>query len=403
MKFIYQGIQIIAVNIHKGAFKVFNEYSFLNLSDFAFFWELLLNGKKVKNGYFKLIGEPLSYTDFTIALPKVKYGKNDELLLNLFCTGRKSLTLKETAQVSSQQFVLNKAQFPKASVFPVLTKDSKARSFQSKTASFSFSEDGLLETLKVKGVDLLLNPVAMNFWRAPVDNDIGNEMPIKSNVWRCAFDNRKLVELRSKTSKNSLAIQSKFKLLDLPATVEIQSLVDQSGTLCLFFSLDLTRKNLPELPRFGSRLKLSKEYSQVEYYGRGPWENYPDRNSSSLLGLYKDTIENQYFPYPRPQENGYKTDLRWLKLTGDKAPALMVNGQQPFCFSALYHDQEDFDMGLSKAQRHTNDIVKRRHVDLHLDLTQRGLGGDDSWGRLPHDQYRLLDTHYSFSYSLSLF
>jgi beta-galactosidase len=165
----------------------------------------------------------------------------------------------------------------------------------------------------------------------------------------------------------------------------------------------MTGRELPELPRFGMRMELPPGFNHLSYYGRGPWENYNDRNTASFVGLYADSVQNQFtWNYIRPQENGYKTDVRWLTLTNNNGAGLMVQGAQPVCFSAINAMAEDLDPGLKKKQQHPADIKPRSTVYLNIDLKQRGVGGDNSWGALPHDAYRLLEKKYSYSYTLQL-
>jgi beta-galactosidase len=150
-------------------------------------------------------------------------------------------------------------------------------------------------------------------------------------------------------------------------------------------------------------MELKGDYQNLSYYGRGPWENYSDRNTTSFVGLYKDLVKNQYaWNYIRPQEGGYKTDVRWLSLLNNTGKGLYVEGLQPICFSAINNTTEDLDPGLSKKQQHPTDIKPRNNVFLNIDLRQRGVGGDNSWGALPHNQYRLLDKKFSYSYRIKL-
>lgn len=165
----------------------------------------------------------------------------------------------------------------------------------------------------------------------------------------------------------------------------------------------MTGKDLPELPRFGMRMIVPGDYGQLKYYGRGPWENYSDRNTASFVGTYEDKVENQYtWNYIRPQEAGYRTDVRWLSLSDENGNTLRIEGEQPIGFSAMNIPTEQLDPGMKKAQRHPTDLEPQDKVFLHIDLKQRGLGGDNSWGRLPHNEYRLLEDTYSYSYILSL-
>ena len=158
-------------------------------------------------------------------------------------------------------------------------------------------------------------------------------------------------------------------------------------------------KDNPELPRFGMSLVLKKDYTNARWFGRGPYENYTDRNASALVGLYKSTVSDLYFPYVVPQENGYRTGSRWLSFTNNEEAGLMVKGDPHFGFSALHYSNEN----LTREERdgyHTTDLVKRPEVYLNFDLKQMGVGGDNSWGAKTHAEYSLPYMPYSFSFIL---
>ncbi|MCD4734655.1 MAG: DUF4981 domain-containing protein [Bacteroidales bacterium] len=154
----------------------------------------------------------------------------------------------------------------------------------------------------------------------------------------------------------------------------------------------------PEIPRFGLKMELPDKYSNLTWYGRGPYENYWDRNTSAYLGYYESTVKEQYFPYIRPQENGYKTDIRWLSLTDQNGKGLMFLGEPEISFSALNYSINDLDQGTKTNYKHTNDLIPKDTVFLNIDYRQMGVGGDNSWGARPHPQYTLPfgEYHYSF-------
>jgi hypothetical protein len=156
----------------------------------------------------------------------------------------------------------------------------------------------------------------------------------------------------------------------------------------------------PEMPRFGIRFAMPANYENLKWFGRGPHENYCDRNSSAFVDLYQSKVEDQYFPYIRPQENGYKTDSRWLTLTDETGNGLLISGAPLFSFSALNNPIEDFDQGKKENYRHTNDIISRDKVFVTVDLMQMGVGGDNSWGAMPHPQYLLPAGDYVFKCKL---
>ncbi|MCD4731223.1 MAG: hypothetical protein K8R74_11510 [Bacteroidales bacterium] len=157
-------------------------------------------------------------------------------------------------------------------------------------------------------------------------------------------------------------------------------------------------KEMPELPRFGTKLELPGKYSNLTWFGRGPHENYWDRNTSAYVGEYRSTVEEQYFPYIRPQENGYRTDTRWLALQDSTGKGIMFIGEPLVSFSALNYSIDDLDQGTKQNYKHTNDLVAKDKVCLNLDYKQTGVGGDDSWGARPHPQYTLDYDEYEYTY-----
>jgi beta-galactosidase len=242
------------------------------------------------------------------------------------------------------------------------------------------------------------------FWRAPTDNDFGNNMPDEMGIWRNAHSNiqKKNITVGEQTAAG-LPIKIEYDLSGINVPYTLEYLIQNDGSIKVTASIDMTGRNLPELPRFGMRMQLPPQVNQLVYFGRGPWENYTDRNTASFVGLYKDDVANQAtMNYIRPQESGYKTDIRWLTLTNAAGAGLQVEGVQPICFSATNNKAEDLDPGLTKKQQHWIDIKPRKEVYLNIDLKQRGAGGDNSWGALPHQQYRMLDKKYTYSYVMKL-
>ncbi|HEY9197088.1 MAG TPA: beta-galactosidase small subunit, partial [Mucilaginibacter sp.] len=235
-------------------------------------------------------------------------------------------------------------------------------------------------------------------------NDFGNGMPAALGIWRTAHLDRKVKNVTiSDKEANGVTIQVEYELSAIAVPYTLEYLIQNDGSIRVTASMDMTGRDLPELVRFGMRTELPAQYDNLTYYGRGPWENYNDRNESAFIGLYSDSVGNQYCNgYIRPQESGYKTDVRWLTLADSKGRGVRVQGIQPICFSAINHSDESLDPGLTKKQQHPSNLPPDNNVYLHIDLKQRGLGGDNSWGALPHDQYRLLDKKYTFSYVISL-
>jgi len=159
----------------------------------------------------------------------------------------------------------------------------------------------------------------------------------------------------------------------------------------------------------GMQMQLPEEFSNLKWYGRGPHENYSDRKTSADVGIYESSVADQYVPYIRPSENGYKTDTRWLTLTDDNGSGILVSGDPIICFSALNNIHDDFESpgnlaryrkDAKSANTHTDDVKPRELVNLNVDLAQMGVGGDNSWGAMIHPQYRLMDQKYQYTFRM---
>jgi beta-galactosidase len=222
-------------------------------------------------------------------------------------------------------------------------------------------------------------------------------MPAKTNVWRAAGENRILKNISAKEENGNVTVTANLYLNDVDADYQIVYSMSADESLSVNVSYKASRE-LAEMPRFGMIMTLGSEFDNFKYYGRGPWENYADRNLSSQLGIYGSKVADQYVPYTRPQENGYKTDVRWLTLTNNQGKGIKIEGLQPICASALHNLPADFDPGLTKKYRHSSDITPRKDVVLCVDLAQRGVGGDNSWGAYPHEQYLLKANEYSYGF-----
>ena len=207
----------------------------------------------------------------------------------------------------------------------------------------------------------------------------------------------------SEQSETGISVTIEYELTGIAVPYSIEYKILNDASIQVTASMDMTGRDLPELPRFGMRLQLPPDLDSLSFYGRGPWENYSDRNESAFLGLYTDNVRNQFTSnYIRPQESGYKTDVRWVSLTDKSGKGILFEGIQPICFSALNHSVESLDPGMTKKQQHPSNLPPDNNVYLQIDYKQRGVGGDNSWGALPHNQYRLLDKKYSYSYTIKL-
>lgn len=408
VKKVYQYIQFEGSELNKGIISVRNRYDFTDLNEYDFTWEISRNGVKMATGDFKIDLKPHQKKDLRLELPAIPEDGN-EYFLNLYAYTKKGTDLVPAHyEVAKEQLKLGESSFftslPAAAGKLSYAVADNILSFQSGAVSGKIDlKRGLLYDYAVNGKKPIKQYPEPAFWRAPTDNDFGNKMPLLSGLWRTAHANRSVEKVTvGEKNEKGLPVTVDWVLNDIGVPYTMEYLIRDNGSIVVTGSIDLSGTKLPELPRFGMRMELEQPYENLNYYGRGPLENYIDRSSSSFIGCYNDKVEGQYYGYARPQETGNKTDVRWLTLLDDTGKGIRITGLQPIAFSALHFSPEDLDPGLTRKMQHTIDVVPQKNIFLHIDLKQRGLGGDDSWGMYPHNEYRLLDKKYSYSYLIEL-
>jgi beta-galactosidase len=258
---------------------------------------------------------------------------------------------------------------------------------------------GRMVSYLVDGIELLLDGEGPkpNFWRAPTDNDLGNRMQERNIEWKRAGLEARVTAFKTRSiSKNQAEVAIEYLLPGVNTRFTTTYRISGNGTIEVLSELQPTAYQ-SDIPRIGLRMQLPAAFRELTWLGRGPWENYSDRKASAFIDLYKSTVSEQYISYIRPQENGYKTDVRWLMLLDGKGAGLRIEAlshKEPFCFSAMHMENEQFDTtpGLDypgNPSKHTIDVKEKELVQLNIDLGQRGVGGDDSWGARPQEKYQL--------------
>lgn len=410
VKKVYQYIQFKEKDLAKGLISIKNRYDFTNLNEFDFAWEIYKNGIKDAFGTFSVDLAPHKEKDVKLNMPIMKEDGN-EYFLNVYAFTRHATDLVPVGyETAKEQMKLSQSTFFDN---PQTTTGNLIYNTEDDVLSFTSGKiTGKIDLKKGELFDYAIDgkqPIKKNeypspyFWRAPTDSDFGTKMPLNMGVWRTAHYNRsvKNVTIGDKT-ENGVSVKIEFILKDIQIPYNVEYMIMNDGSVQITASIDMVGKTLPELPRFGMRMVLNEEFDNLSYYGRGPLENYIDRKTSSFIGKYDGKVANQFYWYIRPQETGNKTDVRWFTLKNEDGIGLEITGLQPIAFSALHSSVEDLDPGLTKKLQHTVDIVPQKDIFLHIDLKQRGLGGDNTWGLLPYNQYRMLDEEYTYSYILRL-
>ncbi|NOR75727.1 MAG: beta-galactosidase, partial [Draconibacterium sp.] len=254
-----------------------------------------------------------------------------------------------------------------------------------------------------------------NFWRAPIDNDFGNGLHKRSHIWRKAGENRKITNVEIKqTDKNKITVIFAFDLVNNSgekiAAYSSAYRILGSGDIVVSNYFIMNNDELPEIIRMGMNLVMPRNFDQMSWLGRGPQESYWDRKTSAFVGLYRGSVADQYWAYLRPQENGNKTDVRWMTITDNAGNGLLFSGMPLIEVSAHHNIMEDFESsgrtdgrqrpGEIVINRHTTDVKPRNLTSVNIDFKQMGVGGDNSWGARTHDEYRLTDKEYSYSFRM---
>lgn len=423
VKKVYQYVKFTSDNPKSGAVTLTNHYDFTNLSEYNFSWKLMKNGREEAAGTIPNVSvAPYASQTVQIDLPELS-DSEAEYLLNVYATTKKDVPLiPKDYEVAYAQFQLT---------------DFTSADFENDTSGLSVIKDG--DTIKIKGDgfeiginsatgiltsldygegNLILQGMQVNFWRAPTDNDFGYNMPEKLKAWKEATENQKLVnlQLNSKNEgkgidvlkltdnpfkvKDNLKIKAVFDLPSVGGEATITYAVNKKGELMVNTQLTGINQDQPILPRFGNNFIIDNAYDNVSWYGRGPFENYQDRKTAALVGSYDANVADLYFEYIRPQANGNRSDVRTLSFTNSSGKGIEITSPETFGFSAHHQYNSDFDEGMKKHQRHTYDVPKRDLISINIDHSQMGVGGDNSWGMMPHEQYQIKPGDMSFSYMI---
>ncbi|GHT73111.1 beta-galactosidase [Bacteroidia bacterium] len=408
VKKVYQDILFHAKDLEKGIITIENRFHYTDLKNYDFKWELLRNGYKKAEGTFSVEQPAGTKKEVTLALPEINQYEGGEYFINVFAYTKNATEMIPAGhEIAREQFAYSNEPEIGTTAYPTneieLTKEDENQlvmKINDITIVFN-KKNGWLEKYQYKGKNLIESGPQPDFWRAPTDNDFGNRMPEISAIWQLAGMHQTLQSFDIKKNENNIILTAGYILNDVTSSYTATYTITSLGRVNVKVAYQSERKDLPEIPRFGMQMRLPAEFDNFTYYGRGPWENYADRNTSSFIGIYNSTVAGQQVDYMRPQENGNKTDVRWLTLTNKDGLGIKITGTQPLSVKAAHNPASDLDFGVTKKNAHPSDVTPRKEVFLNVDLKQRGLGGDNSWGYLPHPPYRLLDNAYEYEYEIS--
>ena len=404
VKKVYQPVQFEADKLSRGRIKVTNRYDFIDLNHLDFEWFIKGNDKIIssgKMGKLDLIAGESQKLTFSLSGIIPEQGVEYFLMIRAK-TNQNHPLISKGHIVAWEQFQLpisRELTTTPSTDMPVIILDTDA-GIEVHGEAFSVifnSATGQIKQYIYNGIEIFINPIEANFWRAPNDNDLGNGMPKRTGLWKNVSDSLKTEVIRSEV-KHGLAhieVKSSYLSINLNSVYKVYG----NGIINIENKYTIADTSLPEIPRIGIKMSLSGDFDELAWFGRGPHESYSDRKTSAAVGLYHGSVWEQTFQYVRPQETGNKTDVRWMALSNGKI-GLMAKGAPTFDGSVHQYPYEDLDY-VPKGQKHGKlDIQQKDQVDWLIDLKQMGVGGDNSWGARPHDKYTLPPGNYDYSFML---
>ncbi len=398
IKTTYNGANQINVN---------NSYFFKDISNVQLNWEVLENGKVMQSGVVTDLNIAPRQTQ-TLTLPfKIAYKEGKEYFLNVYYRLKTPEPFLEKGyDIAYEQLEL--AGKPKTDDQIIANKKINVERVGTtavvKGSDFTITFDLLTATLSSyvsKGQELFVSGPQPGFYRAPTDNDIGAGLNKSLRMWRNLYEQTTIDSITTVVEPVPNAINVTFNASLLKGNQKTKQTftIYADGVIKVNNQFMAIKGNYKSLMRVGNDLQLKPAYSNIQWYGRGPGENYSDRKTASLIGTYKSTVDEQYFPYARPQESGNKTDVRWVSFTNKQGKGLRFEfADQLLSFSALPYAIENLDPEEEKKQYHSGELVKRNQIYVHMDLQQLGVQGIDSWGSMPLRQYQIPFKDYSYSY-----
>ena len=409
---IYQDIWTTPADLKNGEINVFNEYFFRDLSAYYMEWEVLKGGKVIRTGRV----DNLNVAPQQTAKIKLDLGKTcqcTEWLLNVsYKLKNREGLLSAGHVVAKDQLTLNPYQAPSMELKNCEQSNIEMTAPQVQDNDWNYlivsgdafrveinKHNGYLTKYEVNGRDMIKDGEALkpNFWRAPVDNDYGANLQRKYIAWK--NPEIKLTSFKQRTENNQVIVESAYDMPGVSAKLNLVYVINNAGAVKVTQKLTADKNaKVSNMFRFGLQMPMPRSFETVEYYGRGPVENYIDRNHCADLGIYRQSVAEQFYPYIRPQENGTKTDIRWWKMLDQSGNGIKIVAAAPFSASALHYTIESLDEGWSKEQGHSQEVDEADLTNLCIDKVQAGLGCEDSWGRIARPEYQVPYADYEFTF-----
>ena len=411
---VYQNVSIKPVQLTTNSFTIENRFDYTNLKNYVISWKIVGDGVEVANGSLgELVIEPHSKIEISIKYPDFTINPGTEyFLLFEVKTKNASQLLKKDYRIAWEQYKLPffkevaKSDFPSIAFLKNTNTDSTFQ-LESTNSMVTFNtKTGFVSSFKVQGNEVLVDGLVPNFWRSATDNDIGTSAQIRCAMWQhpekdIQLKSFKVLSIKGNSNThNSYTVVVNYFLPQVQAEYILTYLFNTTGDLKVKVEMKGGNKPMPELPRFGLRVLLKNEFDQTSWLGCGPLDNYCDRNSSSPVGVYSMPVDSLFYPYPRAQESGNRTNVRWMSMCNKAGVGLMAIGNN-LSTGAVHFDMHLMDWDrFNKKNLHGGSMEKGDYIWWNIDYLQMGLGGDNSWGAKAHSEYLIPYMNYEYSFIL---
>lgn len=385
---VYQPVVFTLLNDNNITIRVTNHFDFQSLDNFDFEYQYTLNGKPLQTGTFRCDGIlPGASSDIAIPSVKVAGEISSEVCLNIYAKLKTATPWAEEGFcIAREQFVVMPFAWKRLTPGGGMVNVSESTNqIELKTGAMSFTLDrknGSLISWKVNEHELLKGKLEPWFWKPPNDNQKHGGYIEQVGIWKKAAENMVVTNVELSKQDNLVSVKFEMNLTTIRANYTLIYQLNGQGKLQVEAAYAPLNDSIPLLPKFGMRIRIPQNYNTIDWYGRGPYENYPDRKTGCLINQYHSQLANFITSYPAPQDNANRCDVRWFAMSTQNKGSIKVTGLQPLCFRAWPYTEDDLE-----ASKHDYELPIREFINLNIDLNIHGVGGDDTWGAKTMEKY----------------
>lgn len=407
---VYQNVRITPADSAMLQWRIQNRFDFTNLSAYTLRWFIKADGKIIAAAEVPRITlRPGTDTVITIPLPHIQPQTGVEYFVHWQATTREAAPLLPNGWVvATEQYRL--PVYQPVRIQPLHTSALAALQVQDRPGELRIGNDrfnasfskttGWLQQFTANGVDRILSPLLPHFWRASTDNDIGNSMQMRAAVWQHAADSTVLQAITSTVADSfRVIVNTRHFLPAVKVQYNTTYRILANGDINISIDFLPADTTMPELPRIGMRMSVLPTYDNISWLGRGPFDNYVDRQFAADVDRYSTKADALFHPYPRAQESGYRTGIRWIALQATDKSGWLMTGDSLLNTGILHFNQQRLDFDRSR-NKHGGSMTNEPLINWNIDYRQSGVGGDNSWGAKAHLQYRIPCRNYHYSFTL---